>query len=212
MDDALYGPIDEPRAPMMYLSAWQPLGTPSVVSLGADTIVLRPRWSRDAAAAAVREAVRAVDPSAPISDVATMQDRVDRATAKYRFAGIMVGALAVLALFVAAIGTYAVIAFAVASRTREIGIRVALGATRRDVVGLVMSGGVRLIFAGVSLGVAGAYASSRAVSSLLFGVTPHDPATFFAISMVLIIVALVGAYLPARRALRVDPVVALRSE
>ncbi len=212
VDDTQYGAIDEPRAPVIYLSAWQPLGTPSAVSLGADTIVLQTRLTMDRAASAVREAVRAVDPSAPISDVATMQERIDGATAKYRFAGILVGALAVLALFVATIGTYAVIAFAVASRTREIGIHVALGATRRDVVGLVMRGGVRLIFAGVALGVAGACASSRALSSLLFGVTPHDPWTFVTVSLLLITVALIAAYVPARRAVRVDPLVALRSE
>jgi predicted permease len=212
VDDALYGAVDEPRQPVLYLSAWQPLGTPTAVSIGADAIVLRTDLSADAAAAAVRAALRAVDPAAPISDIASMQERVDRATSKYRFSGVVVGALAILSLAVAAIGTYAVIAFAVASRTREIGIRIALGATRRDVVGLVMSGGVRLTLAGAALGITGAYVGSRVLSSMLLGITPHDPVTFVAVPAVLVLVALAASYVPARRALTVDPVIALKSE
>ena len=212
VDDALYGAVDEPRQPVLYLSAWQPLGTPAAVSIGADVIVVRTELSAGGAAAAVRAAVRAVDPAAPISDIASMEERVDRATSKYRFSGVMVGALAMLALVVAAIGTYAVIAFAVASRTREIGIRIALGATRRDVLGLVMDAGVRLVLAGSALGVAGAYAGSRVLSSMLLGVTPHDPETFVIVPAVLVLVALTACYMPARRALSVDPVVALKSE
>jgi putative ABC transport system permease protein len=212
VDDALYGAVDEPRQAVLYLSAWQPLGTPTGVSIGADTIVLRTGLSTDAAAAAVRAALRSVDPAAPISDIGSMEARVNRATSKYRFSGVMVGALGLLALVVAAIGTYAVIAFAVASRTREIGIRVALGATPRDVVGLVMGAGLRLTFAGAALGVIGAYAGSRLLSSMLLGVTPHDPVTFAVVPAVLVAVALAACYMPARRALSVDPVIALKSE
>jgi len=179
-----------------------------------------PTWVKSAVDAWVAPAgirhgavVRAINKAgAPISDIASMEERVDRATSKYRFSGVMVGALAMLALVVAAIGTYAVIAFAVASRTREIGIRIALGATRGDVVGLVIGVGVRLVFAGSALGVAGAYAGSHVLSSLLLGVTPHDPATFVAVPVVLVVVALAGCYVPARHALSVDPVIALKTE
>lgn len=212
VDDVLYGAVDEPRQPVLYLSAWQPLGTPTAVSIGADVIVLRTKLAADTAAAAVRAALRAVDPAAPLNDIASMQERVDRATSKYRFSGVMVGVLAILALAVAAIGTYAVIAFAVASRTREIGIRIALGATRRDVVRLVMSTGVRLTLAGTALGVAGAYAGSRVLSSVLLDVTPHDPATFAVAPTVLVLVALAASYVPARGALTLDPVIALKTE
>jgi putative ABC transport system permease protein len=117
-----------------------------------------------------------------------------------------------LALLLAALGLYGVIAYSVAQRTHEIGIRMALGASRRNVVWLVLGQGMRLVGIGIALGVAGGAALSRALSAWLFGLSPFDPTAYVAVSLVLIAVALVATYLPARRATKVDPLVALRYE
>jgi predicted permease len=212
VDDVVYGTLEEPAVPMIYFNAWQPLGTPAAMSLAPDTIAVRTSLGTAAAAVAVREQLRALDVAIPIYDVATMAERAARVTARYRYGSAMMGALAALALLLAAIGTYGVIAYAVATRTREIGIRVALGARPADVLGLVVGGGLKLTLAGVLLGLAGAFAGSRALGSMLYGVTPHDPATFGGIALLMGAVALLASYLPARRAMRVDPVVALRQE
>ena len=212
VDDVVYGTLEEPVSPMIYLSAWQPLGTPTAVSLGPATIALRTSLGSTAAVAAVREQLRALDAAAPIYDVASMDQRAAVVTARYRYGSAMMVALAALALLLAAIGTYGVMAYAVAMRTREIGIRIALGARPADVLGLVVGGGLKLTLAGVLLGLAGAFAGSRALDNMLFGVTPHDPATFGGIALLMGAVALLASYLPARRAMRVNPVVALRQE
>jgi len=211
VDDAVYGTLEEPRAPMLYLSAWQPLGTPAALSLAPDTIVVRPT-SAAAAFSAVRAEVRALDPSSPVYDAATMADRVARVTSRYRYGSAMMSALALLALLLAGVGTYAVAGWTTARRTREIGIRMALGAQRRDVLGLVLGGGLALAAAGVALGLGVALAVSRLLGGMLFGVTPHDPLTFAAIAVVVGSIAAIASYLPARRATRVDPVAALRTD
>jgi putative ABC transport system permease protein len=141
-----------------------------------------------------------------------MDERADRITARYRYSGAMMSALAGLALLLAAIGTYGVVAFAVATRTREIGVRVALGARPADVLRLVLGGGLKLAAAGVMLGLGAALASARVLATMLYGVTPHDPVTFAAIGAIVAAVAAAATYVPARRAMRVDPVVALRGE
>jgi predicted permease len=212
VDDVVYGTLEEPRVPTIYLPAWQPLGTPAAVGLAPATIALRTSLGPAAAAAAVRERLRTLDASIPIYDVASMDERAARVTSRYRYGSAMMAALAALALLLAAIGTYGVIAYAVAARTREIGIRVALGARPADVLGLVVGGGLELTLAGVILGLAGAFAGSRALESMLYGVTPHDPATFGGIALLMTAVALLASYLPARRAMRVNPVVALRQD
>jgi putative ABC transport system permease protein len=211
VDDVVYGTLEEPRTAMIYTSAWQPYGTPAAMSLAPTTIAVRTA-NAAAAVAAIRAEVRAIDPAMPLYEIATMDERADRITARYRYSGAMMSALAGLALLLAAIGTYGVVAFAVATRTREIGVRVALGARPADVLRLVLGGGLKLAAAGVMLGLGAALASARVLATMLYGVTPHDPVTFAAIGAIVAAVAAAATYVPARRAMRVDPVVALRGE
>ena len=212
VDDVVYGSLEDPPSAMIYLPAWQPLGTPQAIALAPSIIAVRTSLPTGDVVAAVREQVRQMDASAPLTDIATMRERAARVTSRYRYGSTMMLALAALALLLAAIGTYAVIAFAVATRTREIGIRVALGARPADVFALVVGGGLSLTLAGVAAGLVAAFASARVLGSMLYGVTPHDPATFGGIALLMAAVALLASYLPARRAMRVDPVVALRQD
>jgi predicted permease len=211
VDDAVYGAIEDPRAPMLYLTAWQPLGTPAAVSLAPETIIVRTR-NTAAALTEIRDEVRRLAPSSPVYDAATMAERAARATSRYRYGSAMMSALALLALLLAGVGTYAVAGFTAATRTREFGIRMALGAQRADVLGLVLGSGLALAAAGIALGLASALAASRMLSGMLFGVTAHDPVTFVSIALVVGSIATIASYVPARRATRIDPVAALRAE
>lgn len=165
-----------------------------------------------AMARGIQGQLQALDAAAPIFNIVPMAERVERVTARYRYSAVLMALLAGLALLLAAVGTYGVIAYAVTARTREIGIRMALGARPNDVVRLVVGGGLQLAAAGIVLGVAGAYAATRLLAGLLYGVVPTDTATFAAISLMMAAVAGLASYLPARRAMRVDPAIALRSE
>jgi putative ABC transport system permease protein len=160
----------------------------------------------------VRDAVQAVDPEQPVFDVRTMQERIADAASGTRFNATLLGFFGFVALTLAAIGVYGVIAYSVAERTHEIGIRMALGASRRDVAAMVMTQGTLMTAAGLALGLAGAAFATQYLTSLLYGIAPRDPATFCGAAAMLGIVALVACYLPARRATRVDPMVALRHE
>ena len=162
--------------------------------------------------ALAREQVRAVDPNVPIFGVLTMEQRLTGAVATQRFYMLLLGAFAAAALVLAAVGIYGVLAFGVAQRSREIGIRVALGARPGDVAGLVARSGIALAATGLLLGVAGAVALTRVLRGLLYEVEPTDPATLALVSLLLLAVAAAAAILPARRATRVDPMAALRSE
>jgi putative ABC transport system permease protein len=212
VEDAVYGTLEEAREPMLYLPAWQPLGTPEAIAMAPSTIAVRTSGDTAATVAAVRSRLLTIDGNVPLYGIATMRERAALATARYRYTSAMMGALALLALLLAAIGTYGVIAYAVTASTREIGIRVALGARPRDVLGMVLGSGARLTAAGLVLGLAGAFASSRVLASMLYGVTPHDPATFAVIALLMTAVAIVAGYVPARRAMRLDPVAALKNE
>jgi putative ABC transport system permease protein len=159
-----------------------------------------------------RAVFRALDPSVPIYDVATLPDLVAKSSAERRFVMRLLAAFAAIAVFLAAIGLYGVIAQGVAQRTREVGVRVALGAQRRDVLALVLAGGAKLVAAGVIGGIVAAATATRSLGTLVFGVSPMDPLTFGAAAVLLIVVALGAHVLPIRRALRIDPAAALRAE
>ena len=161
---------------------------------------------------AVRQAVLAVDKDQPVSDVQTMDQVLSESLAQRRFTMLLLGIFGATALLLSAVGIYGVMAYSVTRRTGEIGIRMALGAQRADILGLVFRQGGRLIALGLAVGLLGGLVLTRFLGSMLFGVTAHDPATFAAIAVLLAGVALLACWLPARRAARVDPMVALRAE
>ena len=161
-------------------------------------------------AAAVTQAARALDPNVPVYDVKTMDQRVSESLARRRFAMIALGLFAAVAMILAAVGIYGVMSYAVTQRTREIGIRVALGAPTGDVLRLVIGQGMLMAGIGIGIGLAGAFATTRVMSSLLFGVGATDIATFALVSVAIAGVALAACFVPARRAAKVDPMVALR--
>jgi|SRR5579875_1383993 len=165
-----------------------------------------------ALAPVIRAQIATLDPTQAVYSVKTMSQRISESVAQQRFATALLALFAVLALILAAIGLYSVMAYVATQRTHEIGVRMALGAQRRDVLRLVLGQGARLALIGVALGVALAFALTRVMASLLFGVTPADPITFVGVSAMLLLVALVACYVPARRAMKVDPIVALKYE
>lgn len=175
-------------------------------------IVARSANDPGAVAAAVRQEVRYVDSNLPVYDVKTMDQVLYTVTARPRFLTFLLVVFAGLAVLLAAIGIYGIMSYTVAQSTREIGIRAALGAQRRDLLQMVLSKGLKLTLIGIVLGVAGAFGLTRLMSHLLFGVSATDPITFAGVTVILVIVALVASYLPARRATKIDPLVALRYE
>jgi putative ABC transport system permease protein len=178
----------------------------------ASTLVVRTSGDPRPLTQAIREQVLAVDKNQPVYDVKTMDERVAVTLETRRFAVVLLGIFGGLALLLAAIGLYGVLAFAVSQRTREIGIHMALGAQARDVLGMVLKQGMSLVLFGVVLGVGGAYALTSVMQSLLFEVSATDPTTFALVPLLLAIVGFVACYIPARRATKVDPLVALRYE
>ena len=165
-----------------------------------------------AATAGVRSIVAAIDADMPVSDIRTMEERVAHDVARPRVTASLLVSFAVIALALGAVGIYGVIAYAVGRRTREIGVRMALGARRRDVATMVLREGAVLAGAGIAIGVGGAVFATRTMRGLLYGIEPGDPATLAAVSLVLLVVALGASWLPARRAAGVDPAVALQSD
>jgi putative ABC transport system permease protein len=162
--------------------------------------------------ASVRSAAREVVSDEPLYDVRTMEERVAASTAPRRLNAWLLGIFAALALILSAVGTYGVVTYSVAQRTHEFGIRMALGAERGDVLKLVLGQGIALTLLGVSVGLAGAAGFTRYLASLLYGVRPNDALTFISVGLLLFAVALLACYIPARRATKVDPMVALRYE
>jgi putative ABC transport system permease protein len=160
----------------------------------------------------VKRALWQVDPEQSVFDVQTMQQRVLNTIWQQRLSGIVLMLFAGLALVLASVGIYGVMSYLVGQRTREMGLRMALGAQSSDVLRLVLGHGLKLVFAGIVLGLAAALASARVIASLLFGVSATDPVTLAVVIATLSLVAMLACYIPARRAAKIDPMSALRSE
>jgi putative ABC transport system permease protein len=197
--------IAEPR-PQMYFS-YQQMGF-----FAPRDLVVKTEVDPLSLAATVRKTVWEVDKDQPVSNITTMDDIVAESVARQRFSMLLLAIFAGLALLLAAVGIYGVMSYSVAQRRGEIGIRMALGAQKLDVLKLTVGRSLKLVLIGVAVGLVGAFLLTRLMASLLFGIRATDPTTFAAISFLLIGVALVASYLPARRATRVDPLVALRYE
>lgn len=195
---------EEPR-PFYYLPLWQ-LYQPAL------TLHVKTEGDPVAMLLSVRDAVRSSDAKVPVFDIKTMDDQMLIPLLPARLAGTLLGAFGAIALLLACIGIYGVMAYSVAQRTREIGVRVALGAQGRDLLRLVFGDALRLIAIGLFFGVSAAMALTRLVAFLLYGVTPTDPIAFTAAIAILVCTAFLACYIPARRAMRIDPVAALRSE
>jgi predicted permease len=179
---------------------------------GSVELVVRTKLSPEALAPSVRAALSKVDPRLPTSEFQTLGQLVDQATSPKRLVTMLLGGFSLLALTLAALGIYGVISYSVTQRTRELGIRVAMGARAADVLMLVIKQGMTPVIIGLALGLAAAAALTRLMASLLFSVSATDPATFAGIALMLIAVALLACYVPARRAAKVDPMIALRRE
>jgi predicted lysophospholipase L1 biosynthesis ABC-type transport system permease subunit len=177
-----------------------------------NTLAVRTEGDPMMLARSVSEAVWSVDADQPVWKVRTMESLLVRSFSLRRFVVRLMGAYSLLALLLAAVGIYGVMGYTVARRSREMGLRMALGADRRSIFRLVVGQGMRLVALGVALGLAGALGLARTLQSLLYGVTPHDPLTFTLVAALLAAVALAACALPARRATRADPLEALRCE
>ena len=210
--DVKHRGLDLESKPEIYVPVYQPLFSSRPTPPLSLYVAVRTKGDPAALAAAVRREVAAVDPEQPLANVRTMGERLAESVAQRRFNMTLLGVFACVALLLAAVGVYGVMAYAVARRTHEIGVRVALGAQRGDVVRLVVRQGMWLALAGVAVGVAGAYAATRLMTGLLYGVSPTDPLTFVGVSALLTAAALLACLIPARRATKVDPMIALRYE
>jgi len=203
--DVKYGGLDLTAPPEVYL----PYAQHPIDSL---TVAVRTKGDPLAIAPSARAALAALDRDLPMADLRTMDELVGRSIAERRFTMLLLAAFAGVAVLLAAVGVYGVLAYLVSQRTQEIGVRLAMGAAPGDVARLFLREGARLIVAGLIAGLAGAIAATRAMSTLLFGVSARDPVTFAAVAGALALVALLASYIPARRAARVDPMVALRND
>ena len=176
------------------------------------TFLVRSKEAPESLVPAVRQAVSALDPTLPIFGVRTMPQFLNRIVSVYDLEASLVGVFSVTALLLAAVGIYGVLHFAVARRTREIGIRMALGAGSRDIVRLILSRSMIFVLAGLAFGIVGSLAASSLIGKILGGVSPTDPFTFTAVAVIFGLVAFAASAIPARRASRVDPMEAVRYE
>jgi putative ABC transport system permease protein len=176
------------------------------------TFVARTNGNPLALIGAVRQQVKQLDPSLPVSDIATMEQRMSESVAESRFSTLLLGVFAVVAIVLASVGIYGVTSYAVTARQHEIGVRMAIGAQPADVQRMFIRRGIGLTLTGLALGLATSFALTKLMTGLLFSVSPHDPLTFAVMAALLLIVATLACYIPARRATRVDPLVALRYE
>jgi putative ABC transport system permease protein len=197
--------ITDEAIPELYLPFAQ-------MPLNGATVVVRTSSDPLALAGAARNAVLAIDNNQPIYAVKTLKQRVNEVSAVSRSLTLLFTAFALLALVLGAVGIYGIISYSVTQRTHEIGIRMALGANAGNVLGLIMKNGFALVLAGIVIGIAGAFALTRFLTTLLFGVTPTDGLTFVVVSLMFFVIAMIAALIPALRATRVDPLVSLRYE
>ncbi len=203
--DVRYSGLDDPGEAAIYTPFAQTPGLWNYVMLRTDV-------PPQNVIAAVRQTVAAVDPALEAANPQTMEQLIAQSVAQPRFYTVLLTGFALLALMLAAVGIYGVISYSVSQRTHEIGVRLALGAQRGDVLKLVVGQGMVLALGGIAIGLAAAYTVTRVMTNLLYGVTATDPATYAATALVLLVVALAACYLPARRAMRLDPLIALRHE
>jgi putative ABC transport system permease protein len=197
--------LAQPEVPQIYLSLYQ-------ATAHHMAIFVRGRLNPAAIAKGVREQVQSLDPDLPVFGAQRLEEAVSGSLSQRRFSLQMVLLFAATALLLAGIGIYGVISYMVSARTHEIGVRLALGAGRSDILRMVLRQGLRLAVAGAAVGLIGALVVSRSMAGLLYGVRPSDPLTFAAVALLLIGVGALACYLPARRAIRVDPMSALRCE
>ena len=198
--------------PAFYLPVSQPPGASMAARLGWPQVELRTSAAVSGVETMIRQVVREVDPAVAVTELRSMSAVIDRTIAQEKMLARLASWLGVLALTLGAIGIYGVRAYTVNQRAGEIGLRLALGATAAQVFRLIVGQGVKVTALGIVIGLVSAAALTRYVGSLLFGVTPHDPATFAGVTAVFIAVAMLGSYAPARRAARLDPATTLRSE
>ena len=200
--------------PELYVGAFQDTDFLGISGARADyiTVVVRAGGDPAAMTSSVKSAIWSFDANLPITSVVTMDDVIAKANAQPRFEMLLLSVFAGIALVLAAVGIYGVMSYSVARRTHEIGIRISLGAARADVLMLIMRQGLILVLTGSAVGIVSALMLARLMTKLLYGVAPTDPLTFVAVSVFLACVALAACYIPARRAMRVDPVTAMRSE
>ena len=192
--------------PAIYFDDWQFPGG------GERVVTIRAAGGVRVLAKQLAKEVAAIDPDLPVMKVKPLTSVSAQAISSTKFTLTLVGMFGAIALVLAAVGVYGVIAYSVTQRTNEIGIRMALGALQKDVLEMVVTQGARLAVTGIAIGIVAALALTRAMTSLLYDVSPFDPITLAAVATLLVMVALVACYVPARRAARVDPVVALRHE
>ncbi len=195
--------LSKKPGPMMYVPFAQ-------APLYGGEVVVRSSLSASSVAAAIRQAVHSIDKALPVTDVESLRDALGESISQERFRTLLLSSFSGIALLLAAVGIFGVISYSVSQRTREIGIRMAVGAQRRDVLWMILGQGAKLALLGLSAGAVMALLLTRLMASLLYGVSATDPLTFGAVALVLLGVAVVACYIPARRAMRVDPMVALR--
>ena len=212
VDDVKYGGVDETPEPALYLPAWQPLGSTEAVSLGPASISIRSSGDQSLLLSAIQREVRELDKSVPMFDSTSMKERAARVTSRYRYTTFFVSLFALVAVLLSATGTYGVMSFVVAANTRELGIRMALGAQRSEILKLVVGSSLIILVASLCLGVPAAFAATKVLKSQLYQISSSDPSTFIAVTLLIVMVALCGCLVPALRAMRLDPTEVLRCE